>query len=64
MNKYIEVSGAGVRVCDCQCDALWVRFALEDVEYLIFFLFGDKTKRGIVPALNMQYLRNSAEWFL
>ena len=28
--------GAGAQACDCKRDRLWVRFALEEMKYLIF----------------------------
>ena len=51
--------------CDCKTDWLWVRSPLEEMKYLLKFIFpflrsGVEAKRG-VPPLNPQYLQNSAE---
>ena len=45
--------------CDCKHDRVWVRFLLEEMEYLIY-LFSANTRR-LVPTLNTQCLHNSAD---
>ena len=53
--------------CDCKRDWLWIRFPLEEIKYLLKFIFpffrsGTKVKaRRCISPLNTQCLQNSAE---
>ena len=44
--------GAGQQACDCKYDRLWVRFSLEEMNYLIFSFLrsGMEAKRALSTA--------------
>ena len=43
-----DSNGTGAQACDCKCYRLWVRFSVEEMNYLIFLFLrsGIEAKRG------------------
>ena len=57
---YIEgIRGARAQAYDCKCDTLWVRYPLEEIQYLLFSLtrFGTEAKRDSHSTRNASRIR-------